>query len=112
MNIIKTFCNAVFGTNDTSILKDVRLWVLLIGINTGANLGFNFLFPIKPTLIALFFILLVFFISRKHFMIEWSMPYLFSFLFIFLLQALYLQYFSLSTTLHYILMIAVCLYMW
>lgn len=107
MSLLKNFCKVVFSTDDTSLLKDIRLWVLLIGINTGANLGFNYWFPIKETLLVLFFVLVIIFVSKNKHLSKEHLTYFGLFIFIFLIQALYLPIFSPNTTLHYVLMIVV-----
>jgi len=109
MNIIERFNKLVFFTERTSVLKDIRFWLLLVGLNTGANLGFNYHFPQMETLVVLFFALSIIFIRHKRGLTGSMLGYICFFLFIFLLQAIYLPIFSVNTTIHYILIIIVAL---
>lgn len=109
MKPLNFICNAVFSQNDRSILKDSRLWLLLVGINTGGNLGFNYHFPIMETLIALFLVLCLKFLMDKLSFTRNMVIYISFFIFIFILQAAYLPIFSVNTTIHYVLMIVVAL---
>lgn len=109
MNIIERFNKLVFFTERTSVLKDIRFWLLLVGLNTGANLGFNYHFPQMETLVVLFFALSIIFIRHKRGLTGSMLGYICFFLFIFLLQAIYLPIFSVNTSIHYILIIVVAL---
>ena len=109
MKPLNIICNAVFSRNDRSILKDSRLWLLFVGINTGANLGFNYHFPIMETLIVLFLVLCLKFLMDKLSLTRNMVIYISLFIFIFILQAVYLPIFSANTTIHYVLMIVVAL---
>ena len=107
MKPLNLICKAVFSINDKSVLKDIRLWLLLVGINTGGNLGFNYHFPIMETLIALFLVLCLKFLMDKLSLTRNMVIYISFFIFIFILQAAYLPIFSVNTTIHYALMIVV-----
>jgi len=109
MKPLNFICKAVFSQNDRSILKDSRLWLLLVGINTGGNLGFNYHFPIMEALIALFLVLCLKFLMDKLSLTRNMVIYISFFIFIFILQAAYLPIFSVNTTIHYVLMIVVAL---
>lgn len=109
MNIIKRFNKLVFFTEKSSVLKDIRFWLLLVGLNTGANLGFNYNFPIMETLIALFFMLCLMFLRHKKRLTRNMVLYISFFIFIFIIQAAYLPIYSVNTTIHYVLMITVAL---
>lgn len=107
MRPLQIICKFLFSTTDTSLLKDIRLWLLLIGINIGANLGFNYVFHEQRSLPILFSILVVLIPIKKYIRDGRVFTCLIPFLFIILIQPLYLPFFPIVTTIHYVLMISV-----
>ena len=107
MNLFKRLNKIVFSTGRPYFFKDTRLWLLLIGINIGANLGFSYLFPEAETLIFFFFLLCIISLRHKSGLTESMIVYISFFILIFLLQSIYLSVFSVHTTIRYVLMIII-----
>lgn len=106
--LLQIFNNLVFGYSETKFYKDVRFWLLLIVINCGANLGFNYHFDQQATKIVLFFICLYLLCIRKcgH-MVRDGAVFIVAFALILFLQSIYVEYYSITTSIHYLLMISI-----
>lgn len=108
MGIINYIKSTVFNQGNDISLKDFRLWLLLVVINCGANLGFNYYFEQQKVKIILFLICLLFVLNNKTY--RCNIKQLFFVLSLCLLlffQVVYLDIYSITTSLHYILMISI-----
>lgn len=107
MNLFNSINRIVFTTCSPLFLKDTRFWLLLIGINIGANLGFNYLFPETEALIVFFFLICIIYLRYNSRLTGGVIAYISFFFLIFLLQSIYLPIFSVNTTIRYVLMIII-----
>lgn len=106
--MLSSFSQIVFGTKDTVFYKDIRLWLLLVVINCGANLGFGYYFPEQNVKIILFIICLLILYSKRYGSLPRShLRFILYLVCIIFLQILYVSSYSFTTSVHYILMISI-----
>jgi len=100
--------NTIFRQDDFGVLRDIRFWLLLIVINCGPNLGFNHYFE-QQTVKMLLFVICVFLALRKYAgtISRQHVSYIVFFGGILLIQAAYLDIYSITTSIHYVLMISI-----
>lgn len=108
MKLIDILKTIILGSSNEVSLRDPRLWLLLIVINCGANMGFNYYFEQQAVKILLFFVCLFLIYKHKSYrpqMRQISFVAILSFILFF--QVIYLSAYSLSTSIHYMVMIAI-----
>ncbi len=84
---------------------DWRFWLLLYVINISGNLGFTY-FISEPISVVIIFLFTFPYILKKRLFKGKLVLFAFSFWIILFLQGFYVKYYSVSTTIHYILQIA------
>lgn len=110
MKLIDNLKKIIFGTNENISLADIRFWLLLVVINCGANMGFNYYFEQQKVKIILFLICLCYIILNSHYKINIK-QFIFtvSLCFLLFIQSLYVSFYSITTSIHYMLMISIAI---
>ena len=106
--LFRLFNNFLFAGNERPFYKDIRFWLLLIVINCGANLGFNYYFPQQTVKIFLFALCVILLCSNKYGRLSnGGKGFILSLAAILFFQFSYLSIYSFSTSIHYVLMISI-----
>ena len=106
--LFRLFNNFLFAENEIPFYKDLRFWLLLIVINCGANLGFNYYFPEQTVKIFLFALCVILLCNNKYGRLSsGGKGFILSLAAILFFQLSYLSIYSFSTSIHYVLMISI-----